>query len=270
MISSIRKKKICFFPYIGGKFNLLKSLIPLIPAHKTYVEVFGGAASLLLNKPPSKVEVFNDADGELVNLFLVVRDHPQKFLKSFRLILYSREIYKRWAKEESPEDSVKRAVRFYYLLRSSFNGLHDGGWSFNLKRNKAKAFFNSLRQIHLISERLKNVQIDCLGFRKCIERYDRPETFFYLDPPYYALQYYRVKFSKEDHLDLRKILGKVRGKWLLTYNGHPKIRKMYSKFHLIEVEMPKTSPLKKEGEKRNHFKNLIITNYPLIPWQIEN
>lgn len=265
MFAYVRKKKICFFPCIGGKFNFLKSLIPLIPPHKIYVEVFGGAGNLLLNKPPSEVEIFNDADGELVNLFLVVRDKPNKFLKAFKLILYSREIYRRWAKEPLPKDSIKRATRFYYRLKSSFNGLDGGGWSFNLKRNKAKAFFNSLKQIHLISERLKNVQIDCLDFRECIKRYDRPETFFYLDPPYYPLQYYRVKFSEKDHIDLRKILDRTRGKWLLTYNDHPKIRKIYSKFHLMEVEMPKTSPLKKEGEKRDTYKNLIITNYPLIP-----
>jgi DNA adenine methylase len=211
MFASISKKTICFFPYVGGKFNLLKSLIPLIPPHKTYVEVFGGAGSLLLNKPPSKVEVFNDADKELVNLFLVVRNHPKRFLKAFKQVLYSREIYKKWTREPLPKDSIERAARFYYLLRSSFNGLHDGGWSFNPKRNKARAFFNSLRQIEIISERLKNVQIDCLDFMECIKRYDRPETFFYLDPPYYNLEYYRVKFLKEDHLDLRGILGKVKG-----------------------------------------------------------
>ncbi|MCK4243397.1 DNA adenine methylase, partial [Candidatus Bathyarchaeota archaeon] len=61
---------------MGGKFNLLKTLLPLIPPHHIYVEVFGGAANLLLNKPPSPVEVYNDIHGELVNLFLMVRDKP--------------------------------------------------------------------------------------------------------------------------------------------------------------------------------------------------
>jgi len=259
-----RQKKICFFPIIGGKFNFLKTLIPLIPSHRIYVEVFGGAASLLLNKPPSRIEVFNDADRELVNLFLVVRDAPKKFLKGFRLMLYSREIYNRWAEEPFPKDPFERAVRFYYLLRSSFSGVHDGGWRFNLTRNIAKTFFDSLKNIYRISRRLRNVQIENLDFRECIKRWDKPDTFFYLDPPYYGLQYYRLKFSEKDHLDLREILRKVRGKWLLNYNNHPKIKKMYSSFNIREIEMPKTAPLKEEGEKRNNLKNLIITNYQLV------
>ena len=73
--------RLCFFPYIGGKYNLLKTLAPLIPPHEIYVEVFGGAANLLLNKPPSPVEVYNDVDGEIVNLFLVVRDSPKDFVE---------------------------------------------------------------------------------------------------------------------------------------------------------------------------------------------
>lgn len=263
MIIRPSQKRTCFFPIIGGKFNILKTLLPLIPPHKVYVEVFGGAASLLLNKRPSRIEVYNDADGELVNLFMVVRDHPNEFLKGFKVILYSREIYNRWVKEPLPKDPVERAVRFYYLLRSSFSGTHDGGWKFNLTRNPAQTFFKSLRSILLISRRLKNVQIEKLDFRKCIEQYDRQNTFFYLDPPYYGLQYYRVKFSEKDHLDLREILGKTKGKWLLTYNSHPMIKQMYSGFNIREIEMPKTAPHKKRGEKRGSFGNLIITNYPL-------
>jgi DNA adenine methylase len=84
-------KKLCFIPYIGGKFNLLNKLISLIPEHETYVEVFGGVGSLLLNKPPSKVEVFNDIDGDLINLFLVVRDTSCKLrhvLSPLLLVLY--------------------------------------------------------------------------------------------------------------------------------------------------------------------------------------
>jgi len=71
--------RLCFFPYIGGKYNLLKALLPLVSRHHIYVEVFGGAANLLFNKPPSPVEVYNDVDGDIVNLFCVVRDHRDEF-----------------------------------------------------------------------------------------------------------------------------------------------------------------------------------------------
>jgi DNA adenine methylase len=252
--------KLCFFPYIGGKFNLVETLIPLIPSHEVYVEVFGGAGTLLLNKPKSKVEVFNDIDGDLINLFMVVREKPKEFVKRFRFLLYSRELNRRWSKGFETKDPVERAVRFYYVIRSSFSGSFGGGWSF--KRKKPQSLFNSLKQIHLISERLKSVHIENLDFRKCLKTWDSKETFFYLDPPYFGKYRYRYNLKLKDHLDLREMLEKLKGKWLLTYNDHRKIRKMYSKFYLKEVEMLKTASLKRKGEKRNYFKNLIITNYP--------
>ena len=84
--------RLCFFPYIGGKYNLLKALLPLVPSHHIYVEVFGGAANLLLNKPPSPVEVYNDVDGDIVNLFSVVRDRRDEFIRRFKLVLYSQDL----------------------------------------------------------------------------------------------------------------------------------------------------------------------------------
>jgi len=87
--------RLCFFPYIGGKYNLLKALLPLVPEHHIYVEVFGGAANMLLNKPPSPVEVYNDIDSESGEPVLVIRDRRKEFVERFRLILYSRGLYKR-------------------------------------------------------------------------------------------------------------------------------------------------------------------------------
>lgn len=260
-------KKICFIPYIGGKFNMLKYLLPLIPPHEIYVEVFGGAASLLLNKKPSEVEVYNDIDGDLVNLFRVVRDQPQDFIKRFKYLLYSRELYttfsNQWFNGKIPKDAVERAVRFYYLLRCSFSGAIFRGWSFAHKGAKPSRLFRSLDKIPLISERLRNIYVDHLDFRKCIKNWDSPKTFFFLDPPYYGLQYYRREFSEKDHIDLRKILSKkVKGKWLLTYNDHQKIREWYKEFDMINCKVVLASS-KVKRTRRKHFNNLIIANYPL-------
>jgi len=253
------QNRMCFFPYIGGKFYLLEKLIPLIPEHTTYVEVFGGAGTILLNKPPSKVEVFNDIDGDLINLFMVVRDKPKEFIKKFKWLLYSRELNRKWSKEMETTDPVERAVRFYYVLRSSFSGNWGAGWSFT--RNKPQCLFNSLKQIHLIAQRLKRVHIDHLDFRKCIKIWDSKNTFFYLDPPYYGKHRYRYNLTEEDHLALREILGKVKGKWLLTYNEHPKIRELYKDFKIRRTMMLNTAASVKAGQSRKRFINLIITNY---------
>jgi len=252
-------KKVCFFPYIGGKFNLLEKLISLIPEHDTYVEVFGGAGTLLLNKPPSKVEVFNDIDGDLINLFLVVREKPKEFIKKFKWLLYSRELNKRWSRDFKTVDPLERAVRFYYVIRSSFSGNFGAGWSF--KRKKPKIFFNSLERINLIAERLKRVHIENLDFRDCIKVWDSKNTFFFLDPPYFGKNRYRYNLTLKDHLDLREILGKVKGKWLLTYNDHQKIRKLYKDFKIQKAMMWNTASSVKSGQGRKKFCNLIISNY---------
>lgn len=250
---------VCFFPYIGGKFYLLKKLVQLIPEHETYVEVFGGAGTLLLNKPPNRVEVFNDIDGDLIDLFIVVRDKPEEFVRKFRWLLYSRELNRLWSRDIETNDPVERAARFYYVIRSSFSGSWGAGWSFT--RNKPQSFFNSLETIDLIAKRLKRVHIENLDFRKCIKIWDSPSTFFFLDPPYFDKHQYRKNLTTQDHLDLRDILGKVNGKWLLTYNDHPKIRELYKSFKIQKAMMIKTASLAESGSQRKRFANLIITNY---------
>jgi len=105
--------RLCFFPYIGGKYNLLKALLPLVPEHHIYVEVFGGAANLLLNKPPRPVEVYNDIDSDLVNLFLVTCDRQEEFVDCFKLVLYSRGLCRRRFDEPiySPPPPCKNQIR---------------------------------------------------------------------------------------------------------------------------------------------------------------
>ena len=259
--------KLCFFPCIGGKYNLLKALLPLIPEHHIYVEVFGGAANLLLNKPPSPVEVYNDIDGELVNLFLVVRDRREDFADRFRLIHYSRGIFNKWSEEAWPKDPVERAARFYYIARCSFSGKQGDAASWGFKRHAHKhapdIFWTSLDKTEQIAQRLKSAYIDALDFRKCFRNWDTPETFFFCDPPYYGLDYYRHNFSEHDHEDLRKILGEVEGKWLLTYGDRPEIRRLYQGFHIKEASQLRTASHVGEGKNRTYFTNLIIANYPL-------
>jgi len=105
-----------FFPYLGGKTFLIKKLLSLVPPHEIYVEVFGGSAELLFRKEPSKIEVYNDIDGELVNLFEVVRNRFNEFLEKARWLLYSRELLNRLQKPA--EDPVEQAVRTFYLCKT--------------------------------------------------------------------------------------------------------------------------------------------------------
>lgn len=110
-------------PWIGGKRRLAKHILPLFPAHECYVEPFCGAAALYFLKTPGKIEVINDINGELVNLYRVVKHHLEEFVRQFKWALVSRQIYK-WL-QITPEETltdIQRAARFYYLQKQAFGG----------------------------------------------------------------------------------------------------------------------------------------------------
>jgi DNA adenine methylase len=239
----------------------------MIPEHVAYVEVFGGAAALLLNKPPSPIEVYNDYDSELVNLFEVIRDDADAFLKRADFLLYSRELYTRWQAnlEEGkfPEDRVERAVRFWYVIRSAFGAHPDKGWAFQRAqpRSSARVVQNALTNIRTIHERLKPVEIDHLDFRRCIRNRDATSTLLFLDPPYLGTEGYRVgTFTLQDQCDLAQILYNAKSKWLLTIGDHPIIRKLYRDFDKTVLNSS-ISCQKVITGKRRSMRNLVIRNY---------
>jgi len=258
--------RLSFLPYFGGKQRFIKTILPLLPKHTRYVEVFGGSAAVLLNKPPSPVEVYNDIDGLLVNLFIVVRDHPQEFARCVQSLPYSRQLYERWQRQVKngrlTGNQIEQAVRFYYMLRSSFFGHVEKGWRFATKTDEASRLYNCVGEVETIARRLQHVYIDRLDFRRCIRNWDRPDTIFFLDPPYFGTLPYRrcVKaFTVQDHEDLAKLLQGVDGKWLLTYNDDARVRALYKDFEMIEVVTSLNTD--KMALKRRLQRQLIITNY---------
>jgi DNA adenine methylase len=219
-----------FLPIPGGKWYLSRHLLKMIPPHTTYVEVFGGGAVLLLRKPPSPAEVYNDIDGDLVNLFRVVRDE-EKFKRFYELVswtLYSREEFnyaKEMLKREDLSD-VERAYYYFLAICQSFGGRAEV-WGYRIKsiEGGTKAWFNRKGWLEAIHRRLANVQIENDDFRNIIPRYDTSETFFYLDPPYYPLTYskgtMKYPLSVEDYEDLFNLLLGIKGKALLSGFPHP-------------------------------------------------
>jgi len=220
--------------FFGGKGNMVTKLLKLIPPHKIYVEVFGGGASLLFAKPPSPVEVYNDLDSGLVNLFRVLRD-PEKFEKFYKLVCltpYSREeqnfCYKTW---EQCEDDVERAYRFWIVARQSFSGRIHSSWSYAVKTyyrgmiSTCSKYLSAIEHLPEFHERIMRVQIENRDFRKIFSSYDTEETLFYCDPPYVPdtrrdRKVYRHEMSLEDHKELVDILLNVKGKVLLSGYRH--------------------------------------------------
>ena len=221
--------------WFGSKSRLVGRFLEMIPEHHTYVEVFGGGASLLFGKPPSKVEVYNDLDSGLVNFFRVLRD-PAKYEGLQRLALltpYAREEYDfckhTWAQ---CEDDVERAYRWYVMARSTFSGaLQHGGWS-SVTHESVRGISASvnvwLRGIEMLPEihaRLMMVQIEQADWRRILERYDDPQAFMYLDPPYVLSTRSRTRYPSDiteaDHVEMVDRLLAMKSKVLLSGYRHP-------------------------------------------------
>lgn len=249
-------------PYFGGKSRLAKTIIEMMPEHGCYIEPFAGGASVLFAKEPSKTEVLNDLDVDLSTLYRVVKNHPEELYRQFKFTLVSRTEFER-EKIVNPEGltDIQRAARYLYLQKSSFGGLIVGQ-SFGTGTT-GKPRFNLLTLENTLEQawqRLINVYIECRDFRKLIPQYDRPHTFFFIDPPYWKIPGYKTDFVEQDFKDLAKILKNLKGKFLMTINDTPEVREIFSEFNVQEVEL-KYSVTKSKKARAKTRTELIFTNY---------
>ena len=229
-----------FLSYMGGKSLLADKIIGRIPPHVCYCEVFAGAAWLLFKKEESKVEILNDINVDLVTLYRVVKNHLDKFVRYLRWILIARDEFERF-KDENPETltDIQRAVRFYFVLKNSFSArIKNPSFSISTQRLSA---FNLLRveeELSAIHLRLARVYIENKGYEDLIPCFDRPETFFYLDPPYYGCENYYGDgiFSRDNFGKLSGILRGLKGKFILSINDHPQIREIFKGFETAKVK----------------------------------
>jgi DNA adenine methylase len=206
--------KIAFFPYVGGKFYMLDKILPLIPEHKIYIEVFGGSAKVLLNKKPSKIEVYNDFNKHLSNLFYVVAFHYEDFYNKAKWLLNSQNIFdtiKRNLKEKIEIPDVEQAVFIWFLFRTSYSGTAK---AFSLHFGKNNILdYEDLEKTH---QRLRNVIITNKDF-EFFKTYDTENTFYYFDPPYWDRKCYKNNFTLDDHKRLLKMLKELKkSKWMLS------------------------------------------------------
>lgn len=218
--------------WFGGKQAMAAKLLPLFPEHHTYVEPFGGGGSLLISKEPSPVEVYNDLDADLVNFFRVLRDpvlFPDFYNRAW-LSPFSREEYL-FCRDHLSDDAnvAERARRFFVLARFSFSGQVGKSFGINVTSSSGgmvghvSAYRNILCVLPLITERLSRAEIECRDFRQIISAYDRPGTFFYLDPPYMQSTRksgsYKHEMTNQDHQELVELLRGIQGKAMLS--GYP-------------------------------------------------
>ncbi|HAU3148748.1 TPA: DNA adenine methylase [Salmonella enterica subsp. diarizonae] len=256
----MKEQSLPIVPWIGGKRRLAKHILPLFPAHTCYVEPFCGAAALYFLKVPSKTEVINDINGELVNLYRVVKHHLEEFVRQFKWALVSRQIYK-WL-QDTPEETltdIQRAARFYYLQKQAFGG-KVADHTFGTSTTSAPRF-NLLRieeELSMAHLRLSRTLIEHLDWYQCIERYDRPHTLFYCDPPYWGTEGYGVDFPIGNYIRMAALARSIRGKMIISVNDIPEMRQAFKGLNIQSVDI--SYNLKVTG-KATPRKELVICNF---------
>lgn len=215
------------FPYPGNKARHAEWIVQHIPEHTCYVELFGGAAGVLFNKPKSKVEIYNDLDGDIVHFFEVLRDQPDELQQWLRNVPFSRQLHDEWATAyyehgERPDDDVERAGRYFYLRYSQWGAAvsEKSGFRTAHHRSSAEMFSRKAEALSEFSQRLKQVTIECDDWREVLRIYDAPHTVFYIDPPYEGTEF-RHRSDGFSHSELYDVVVDLEGRCLLSYDSVP-------------------------------------------------
>lgn len=281
--------------WVGGK-KALRDLIYLrMPReYDRYIEVFGGGGWVLFGKPPDKcMEVYNDFNSNLANLFYCVKERPMALLKELSFLpLNSRdefvalrkflsmeefksehlaeelEIAARFLKEPEAAEirdilmerasvgDVQRAAAFYKIIRYSYGS---GCTSYGCQPFDIRKTFATLWEAN---RRLKDTVIENKDFEALIRQYDRPNAFFYCDPPYFETEgHYEVVFRKEDHVRLRDTLAGIDGKFMVSYNDCAYIRELYQDFQIEAVT--RLNNLAQRYDNGSEFPEVLIANYDM-------
>lgn len=240
-----------FIPWIGGKNLLARRIIGEFPENfERYIEVFGGGGAVLFHgHRHASLEIYNDRNSDLVNLFRCAKFHRQELQREISGYFNSREIFDEIQAKMtlSGFTDIQRAGMFFVTARLSFgaNMRTFGGRQRNL----------SADCLTEVEERLKNVVIENLDFCELIKKYDSNSSFFYCDPPYSRTErYYNETFRHGDHERLKAILSQISGKFILSYNDNEFIREMYRDFEIIPVE-------RQNNLSDGWYRELIIKNF---------
>lgn len=260
------------FKWVGGKSRLRKYIIPLIPSHTCFVDLFAGAGWVLFGKAPSLVEVLNDLDEDLITFFRVVKDKPEELIASFEWELVSRAEFERLAAlDPKTLTDVARAHRFYYLIMAGWGGelayprfqtsVSDGGHG-----NRLFGAIKTLRsRIEPVYQRLSTVIIEHLTWQDCLTRYDSAKTVFYVDPPYpeNGCNYAHNMRDWAAHHALYGQLQASKARWIISSYDIPAIHALFPapQYHIIPVRSYSGMDVDKHGTERVENKEVLVLNF---------
>lgn len=227
----------------GGKWKLAPWIIAHFPHHRTYTEAFGGGASVLLRKPRSYAEIYNDLDGEIVNLFRIARDHGDDLRRLLEITPFARdEFILSYATSDDPLEQARRTVARSFMGFGSNSHNRATGFRANSNRSgttPAHDWKNYPAALPALVERLRGIAIENRDAADVLTAHDGPETLHYVDPPYVAETRdkggdYRHEMTNEDHEGLADVLKSLHG--MVVLSGYPSslYQRLYGVWHRIE------------------------------------
>lgn len=262
------------FRYAGGKFYARKLILEQIIPHKCYIEPFAGGGSIFFAKPKVSRSLLNDVDPELINCYLQIRDNVESLVGLLQDLPATKETHHYYKNLFNPSNDLERALRWYYLNRTSYSGImnmQNCYWGYGDKYSMQPK--NWPAHLRRCSFKLQNVEISCLDFEQIINNAPNG-AFLFIDPPYFNAdqdKFYTHSFDKTDHYRLAKILEQQgnRFNFLLTYDNSPQVRLLYNwSNQILEREWNYTinrtdDQTKKTSDKGKRYtgKEIFILNY---------
>jgi len=254
--------------YYGGKQTMLKHILPLVPEHRVYTEAFAGGAALLFAKEPSKVEVINDLNGELINFYRVCKLDFEALKREIETSIHARELHGHSNyiyKHPTFFSPVQRAWAVWYNLRTSFSGQMCSGFSFNRGKNtKAISLQNSKSTFcDRLKERIEHITIECDDALKVIKRFDCEEAFHFIDPPYiYSdMGHYSGMFNEQNMIELLELCATLKGKFMLTMYPCDLIQSYVDKYGWKINAVERTVTASNATGKRKKQEEWMVCNY---------
>ncbi len=237
---------------MGGKDKIKKKIVNLFPdnyENMIYIEPFVGGGSVFLEKEPSKIEVINDLDKNIANLYRGFKKYKFEDIKKSVDGHYTEEEFKR-IRDNIPKNDFDKFIRIFFLMRKSYY-------------NQMKSFQSKRPNINLgnrenIYDRMKKVKIFNTDYKNIIKKYNTENTLLYLDPPYEGSSKEHYENYNMDYNELKDILDDFKGKFLLSINDSSNIRKLFKDYNISTIT---TQYFDHKTNKNKDVKELIIKNY---------
>ncbi len=258
-------------PYYGGKYEMSKTLIPLLPPHERYFEVFAGGLSMFFRKSKAKWNVLNDIDRNIVNLYMCVIEKYDELVHYLFWIPKSRDLFVNYRDEIKAEKEFEipdpyQAAKYFYAIRYSFNKLIHTPFAMNKDLNK-----NFDMELEYSRKFIGGSTIENLDFEELVRRYKpRKGDLWYLDPPYFIAtekakqkrDYYMNTFNADDHLRMKEAVDRIDeggAYFMVSYDYREEVYELYKNYNVQTINIKYAGATDEHRSKGR--KEYVITNY---------